>query len=83
MGLWRGNAYSTGGLAFETCLGGGEAGGGGNSEEDGRLHDVLNWLGDSVGFLRKCSFLVQQQERKLVLAGRAPELGGDQPTLYC
>lgn len=36
-------AYSTGGLAFETCLGGGEAGGSGNGEEGGRLHDVLVW----------------------------------------
>lgn len=30
-------AYSTGGLALETCLGGGEAGGR-NGEEDGGLH---------------------------------------------
>lgn len=38
-------AYSTGGLAFETCLGGGEAGGS-NGVEDGGLHDVLDWLID-------------------------------------
>lgn len=36
-------AYSTGGLAFETCLGGGEPGGSSNGEEGGRLHDVLVW----------------------------------------
>ena len=37
-GMWR-EAYSTGGLAFEACLGGGEAGGG-NGDEHCGLHGV-------------------------------------------
>lgn len=41
--MWRKGqrkAYSTGGLALESSLGGGEAGGS-NGEEGGGLHDVL------------------------------------------
>lgn len=41
-------AYSTCGLAFKTSLGGGEAGGG-NGEEGGGLHDVLDCLIDWLG----------------------------------
>lgn len=41
-------AYSTGGLAFKTSLGGGEAGGS-NGDEDGGLHDVLDCLIDWLG----------------------------------
>lgn len=40
-GEWK--AYSAGGLAFEACLGGGEAGGS-NGVEHGRLHDVFDLL---------------------------------------
>lgn len=40
-GQWK--AYSAGGLAFEACLGGGEAGGS-NGVEHGGLHDVFDLL---------------------------------------
>lgn len=61
-------AYSTGGLAFEACLGGGEAGGS-NGEENGRLHGVLDWLIDwlvgwvsneLVGLYRELGVLIRR-----------------------
>lgn len=73
-GIVERRAHSTGGLAFETCLGGGEAGGGGNGEEDGRPHDVLNWLGcwdytvRMAGFVQVKSVLSPATRRKARVA---------------